>query len=118
MSERTNAPKWAEELKTATEQWYNADLGKRSVLTISVGEDEDGGLIVNASIAGDTKHLSAGATAVMNDDSEENPVGRILRMAAMKHLMSNAKHVGTIEVKVSDSNEEPQEETQNTESHE
>lgn len=120
MSEKTNTPAWVTELKSAIEGWQKTDSDKRHIIAISVGEDENGDLTVNASIIGNTLHLAAATTATMNDSSDENPVGNILRMAAMEHLMHNAKPIGTLEINLSDieDNEAEEAETPNTESHE
>lgn len=117
MSEK-NSPEWVADLKTALDAWHKAN-DNRSIVMIAVGEDENnsGNLVVNASIIGDSRILAAAATAAMNDGSEDNAPGRVLRVAAMKHLMSHAKEIGTIEINLSGKDEE-EPETENTESHE
>lgn len=118
MSEKINIPTWAVEIKAAMEKWHEAAPEKRSVFAISVGEDEDGNLSVNASIIGNAQFLLMGAITVMNDETDINKVGSLLRAAAMKHLMSKAQYAGKIEITVGDDTEAATKDETNTESHE
>lgn len=117
MSEKTKDPKWTAELKTAIEAWHNANPDARSIIALAIGETENSDLAVNATVIGDGRILAMATTAAMNDKSEDNTPGSILRVAAMKHLMSNAKEIGTIEINLGDKDEQDTE-TENTESHE
>ena len=117
MSEKTNVPEWVKDLKAAAEAWYNANPDTRSILVIAAGEADNGDLTVNASIIGNGRILAMATTAAMNDNSEDNDPGRILRVAAMKHLMSNAKEIGTIEINVGDKDKQDTE-TENTDNYE
>lgn len=117
MSEKTKEPTWAAEIETALQAWFDASPETRSIIAIAVnlqGKDE-----INATIMGDGKILGQALTIVMGDGREYNAPGRVLRIAAMMHLMNHAKEISAAEINHGDKDQQDNEsETENTESHE
>lgn len=107
MSEKTNnAPKWSEDLKAKVMEWAEANPGHRSILVIAVESDKEDNLEASSSIMGNPTFLEMAMTAAMNDEREDNNPGRIMRISAMRHLMSKAQYAGKIEISVNDESHE------------
>lgn len=98
-----------ETLRNAMTQWSKqSPKGEnRSVIVIQVSE-KDGELNASSHINGNGHHLAIAIAACMSACTTDNPVGSILRSAAIKSLTD----LGMISPATPDANNQPQPETE------
>lgn len=95
-------------LRDAMAKWSEeaAEGECRSVIVIQVIEN-DGELNASSCITGDTQHLVMAAQACMSTITPDNPVGSVLRIAAIRSLTQ----IGIITHHVEPKPEQPETET-------